>query len=86
MTKREIEEIAREATSDEEQELWEKKLLGNDPRHTKPSDFHKETLNPVNTVSNKFPAVTLDKLWPLADFQEHIIQLIKNNLKTGTGK
>ena len=91
MTNSEIEEIARKATSDEEQELWEKKLLGNDPKHTKRSDFYKETSKSVNTVNISFSAATIDELKLLADSEgiqiaEYLIQVIEKHLKTSNKK
>ena len=85
VTKREAEEFAHEATSDAEQALWEKKLLGNDPAHVAKSSFYKGDPS-AGSIYIKIPVSTADKLKLLADHEgvscnEYILQLIDEHLK-----
>ena len=85
MTKDDIEAFAQEATSDDEQELWEKKLLGNDPAHVAKSSFYKGTPDAGN-IFIKIPVSTASKLKLLADnegmrCEDYVLRLIDNHLK-----
>lgn len=85
VTKRKVGKSVHEATSDAAQELWEKKLLGNDPAHVAKSSFYKGNPNASN-IYIKIPASMLNKLKPMADHEgmrceDYILQLIGEHLK-----
>ena len=85
MTKDDIEAFAQEATSDDEQELWEKKLLGNDLAHVVKSNFYKGTPD-AGSLFIKIPVSSASKLKQLADnegmrCEEYILRLIDDHLK-----
>jgi len=82
MTKKELEKFAKEAVSDEEQELWEKKKLGNDTKNVKRSEFYKA---PSKLISIRVPDEVLEELKDLAEknglrYQTYIISLLKKHV------
>ena len=83
INKKDLEKFAAEATSDEEQELWEKKLLGNDPKHARQSSFYK---TPSKLISIRIPDEVLLELKAIAEseglrYQTYIVSLLKKHLK-----
>ena len=84
MSKKELEKLASDATSDDEQELWEKKKLGNDPKHAERSDTYKP---PSKLISIRVPDEVLEELKIIADkeglrYQTYIISLLKKHVRT----
>lgn len=84
MTKDEIEKFASDATSDSEQELWEKKKLGKDAKHTVKSKAYK---GPSKLISLRVPEEVLESLKTIADteglrYQTYIISLLKKHIRT----
>ena len=83
MSKKELEKLAKEATSDEEQELWEQKKLGNDPKHAKRSEQYKA---PSKLISIRLPDEVLEGLKEIADeeglrYQTYIVSLLKKHVR-----
>ncbi len=83
MTKKELEEFAREATSDDEQKLWEKKKLGTDAQHVGRSHFYKA---PSKLISIRVPEEVLEDLKTIADheglrYQTYIISLLTKHVR-----
>ena len=83
MSKKEIEKFAKEVTADDEQELWEKKQLGTDPKHAKRSDFYKA---PAKLISIRVPDELLEELKVMAEkeglrYQTYIISLLKKHVR-----
>lgn len=58
MSKKDLETFAAEVTTDEEQELWETKKLGKDPKHAKRSTFYKA---PSKLISIRVPEEVLEE-------------------------
>ncbi len=84
MTKDEIEKFATDATSDSEQELWEKKELGKDVQYVTKSKTYK---GPSKLISLRVPEEVLETLKDIADteglrYQTYIISLLKKHIKT----
>jgi predicted DNA binding CopG/RHH family protein len=82
MTRKAIEKLAAEATSDEEQELWEKKKLGTDPKHTERGTTYK---TPSKLISIRVPDEVLCDLKIIADkeglrYQTYVVSLLKKHV------
>ena len=87
MSKKEKEEFAKEATSDEEQIKWENKELGADKKYVKKSSFYKA---PSKLISLRIPDEVLASLQDMADleglkYQTYIISLLKKHVKKKAG-
>ncbi len=83
MTPKELEDFAHEATSDKEQERWEKKKLGNDAKHARRSEFFKA---PSKLISIRVPDEVLEQLKDMAEdeglrYQTYIISLLTKHVK-----
>lgn len=84
MNKKDLEKFANDATSDDEQELWEKKKLGNDPKHVERSEAYKP---PSKLISIRVPDEVLEELKMIADkeglrYQTYIISLLKKHVRS----
>lgn len=83
MTKEELEEFARNATSDENQEKWESKELGADSKSSQKSKAYKA---PSKLISIRVPEEVLNELKVIADkeglrYQTYLISLLKKHVK-----
>lgn len=83
MTDKEKRKLAEAYTNDKEQDKWENKELGNDPKHAKKS---KILLKRSGPISIRIPPDVLEDLKDIAEvegykYQTYIVALLKRHVK-----